>query len=418
MKLRRRNRLISFLPNKWMYILFIFLSTATAGHTLSCNSISVDQPNSITQPEIAITPPPDQDSIHLKSSNLDIVKSPPEIWLSYREAGLAYFDAGQYEQAFKNFENMKKTGLSIYVAKDPETWWSISSASYWIGRTNQKLGNDTLAIENFTYGLSLELQKVACESLDENGCLSSSTLHHFYLYRGIAYMTLGKVSGDKNVLGQALNDFDSAIAEIPTGQAYIERSKYWSFLNEDDLAIKDMQFAKNKSPELFPAYSIFDAVAQGDISMVKQHMETGTNINAVFVDAIEGSEYSVAGYGGFPIHFATLYENEMMLEFLLDHGADINIKAMDMYKGATESTLVQEDRKQFFFVGGTALHWAAHLGSVRMVKSLIRLGADVNARQRYGYTPLDTAFNSPRLLQDDFDKITSLIRDNGGIRTE
>ena len=52
-----------------------------------------------------------------------------------------------------------------------------------------------------------------------------------------------------------------------------------------------------------------------------------------------------------------------------------------------------------------------------MVKSLIRLGADVNARQRYGYTPLDTAFNSPRLLQDDFDKITSLIRDNGGIRT-
>src|SRR3954470_152002 len=41
--------------------------------------------------------------------------------------------------------------------------------------------------------------------------------------------------------------------------------------------------------------------------------------------------------------------------------------------------------------GATALHWAAYLSDAELTAALIRAGADVNAKNKYGVTPLALA---------------------------
>src|SRR5215467_15064956 len=41
--------------------------------------------------------------------------------------------------------------------------------------------------------------------------------------------------------------------------------------------------------------------------------------------------------------------------------------------------------------GTTPLHWAAHLENIDAANQLVRAGADVNAQNRYGVTPLSEA---------------------------
>jgi hypothetical protein len=69
--------------------------------------------------------------------------------------------------------------------------------------------------------------------------------------------------------------------------------------------------------------------------------------------------------------------------------------------------------------GGTALHWAAWLGHVDLVRQLIALGAPIDTRDRqYGASPLGwAAHGSERLTGDDrFCQIVDLLADAGARR--
>ena len=64
--------------------------------------------------------------------------------------------------------------------------------------------------------------------------------------------------------------------------------------------------------------------------------------------------------------------------------------------------------------GGTPLHWAAVLGRVEIAGRLINAGANVNAKDKNGYTPLDATTHEqfsgsrPRL------EVVELLREKGG----
>ena len=58
--------------------------------------------------------------------------------------------------------------------------------------------------------------------------------------------------------------------------------------------------------------------------------------------------------------------------------------------------------------GGMPLHWAAYRGRNEVVEFLIAEGADVNAKNQAGATPLDKAIEKNR------DETVSLLREHGG----
>ena len=84
---------------------------------------------------------------------------------------------------------------------------------------------------------------------------------------------------------------------------------------------------------------------------------------SVNVNAQDKSEW-----GQTALHRAVKYSNDGMMRTLLNHGSDPNAVTL---RGAC-----------------TALHWAASRGAVSTAKILLDAGADVNARDDKGCTPL------------------------------
>ena len=64
--------------------------------------------------------------------------------------------------------------------------------------------------------------------------------------------------------------------------------------------------------------------------------------------------------------------------------------------------------------GGTPLHWAAALGRVEMARRLIEAGADVNARDDNGFTPLDATNYDRESAKKAKLEIAGLLREKGG----
>ena len=79
-----------------------------------------------------------------------------------------------------------------------------------------------------------------------------------------------------------------------------------------------------------------------------------------------------------------VFGHKEVVELLIAKGADVNAK--DMF-------------------GKTPLHHAAGYGRKEIVELLIAKGADVNAKGKYGITPLDLADNK---------EIAALLRKHGG----
>lgn len=118
-----------------------------------------------------------------------------------------------------------------------------------------------------------------------------------------------------------------------------------------------------------PDISLVEAVELGNVEAVERHMEAGTDPNESFVPP--GEE----GAGASALHLAVLTDNREVVTLLLENGADIDIAARDEFHGSP-------------------LEWAVFFGLKGMAIFLVERGADLNATNAIGGTPLDAA-NSP-----------------------
>jgi hypothetical protein len=124
-----------------------------------------------------------------------------------------------------------------------------------------------------------------------------------------------------------------------------------------------------------PDISIHEAVFDGNIEAVKQHLAAGTDVNAK-------TQSRMYGIGRTSLHNATFLGHKEIVELLIAKGADLNAK----------------DRS-----GTTPLHFAVAGGHKEIAELLIAEGADVNAKVNSGRTPLHlAAYNGHKEIADLF----------------
>ena len=136
-------------------------------------------------------------------------------------------------------------------------------------------------------------------------------------------------------------------------------------LNENRAFLRDYLRARGGKSGL-PPISLLEAIDQDDAEVVREHMESGTDPNETFIPP----EFPFAGASA--LHVAVLKNNREIVSILLDNGADIDIRARDVFKGSP-------------------LEWAVFFGIKDMGVFLVESGADVNAKNAFGTTPLDAA---------------------------
>lgn len=138
---------------------------------------------------------------------------------------------------------------------------------------------------------------------------------------------------------------------------------------------------------------IWTAAAQGNLGVIRGYLAARGDI-----DAILNAPGTLAS-GATPLHLAVLTDQRPVVEFLSENGADLGARAKDEH-------------------GGTPLHWAAALGRLETAKLLVGIGADVNAPDDHGYTPLDATGYAPDYEREAKAKIADYLRGLGGLTSE
>jgi hypothetical protein len=103
---------------------------------------------------------------------------------------------------------------------------------------------------------------------------------------------------------------------------------------------------------------IWTAAAYGDLDAVRGHVKRGASLDR---------EEPI--YGQSPLGWAVITDQQAVIDYLLEAGADPSARYRDR---------------------NTALHTAAFFGRAEAAARLLDAGADVNARNIYGETPLDS----------------------------
>jgi hypothetical protein len=132
-----------------------------------------------------------------------------------------------------------------------------------------------------------------------------------------------------------------------------------------------------------------------EILLNKEVMQ-GSKDMAATSDSISLTESAKAGICGYfadyssgytPLHLTAIDGMKDMAEFLLAHGADVNVRTN---------------------LGETPLHYAARYGHMDLVELLLSYKAEINAKNRNGRTPLDEGRNHMNIAE--------LLRKHGGVR--
>lgn len=111
-----------------------------------------------------------------------------------------------------------------------------------------------------------------------------------------------------------------------------------------------------------PEMDLPTAVLYGDLQIVKQHIQAGSDLNAK--DPMSGST---------PLITAVTFDKTQIANALIDAGADLSVKNND---------------------GATALHVAAFFCRVEIVQKLLDAGADKSLRNNFGATPRESIMGS------------------------
>ena len=115
-----------------------------------------------------------------------------------------------------------------------------------------------------------------------------------------------------------------------------------------------------------PGMLLLEAIDQENAEVVREHMEFGTDPNETFIPR------GIPFEGASALHVAVLKDNREIAQLLLDNGADIDIRAKDQF-------------------AGPPLEWAVFFGIRDVGVFLVESGADVNAKNAIGTTPIDAA---------------------------
>ena len=157
-----------------------------------------------------------------------------------------------------------------------------------------------------------------------------------------------------------------------------------------------------------PNELINKAAGVGDIEAVKQHLADGVDVNAR--NDVKST----------PLHYAIGNGHKEVVELLIAKGADVN--AVTMW-GGTPLCHARGDETHHLEIAKLLIAEGADmtvngnvdrdtlLHSVKdraIAKLLIDKGADVNARNVYGFTPLDQAYSN------GYRDVADLIRKHGG----
>ena len=172
---------------------------------------------------------------------------------------------------------------------------------------------------------------------------------------------------------------------------------------------KQLEPPTDKAPDI----SIHDAVEKGNIEAVKQHIAAGTDVNA------KGGLI-----GGTPLYGAVAFGNKEIVELLIAKGADVNAKDRNGITPLDMATGFQHRRAAIIDLlrkhGGkhSSILIAAEAGNVEAVKQHLDAGADVNAKDGAGRTPLDKAKrgwlrDSPEVIAAR-KETADLLRKHGG----
>lgn len=111
-------------------------------------------------------------------------------------------------------------------------------------------------------------------------------------------------------------------------------------------------------PPAPPEATLWDAAAAGDASALAAHRSLGADLNALHPDL-----------GITPLVAATAAGQEAVVDWLLDHGADVNARTAD---------------------GNTTLHAAAFMGNATIAARLLEADIDVSVSNDSGQTPWQT----------------------------
>lgn len=131
-----------------------------------------------------------------------------------------------------------------------------------------------------------------------------------------------------------------------------------------------------------PTFTFFQAIQRGDIPVVTRFLDRGMSVDARLL--------------GIPaLYFAQMSNQPESMKVLIKRGADVHARYGPVQR--------------------TALHDAALKGRTECVRLLLEAGADPNAANKYGHTPLSYAINPPLPLSPSQNsaEIAALLREHG-----
>ena len=162
----------------------------------------------------------------------------------------------------------------------------------------------------------------------------------------------------KNAFGTT--PLDAAYADNP----FIPKEGLQELNENRDFVREDLNAAGGKRSN--PKLTLLEAIDREDLDAVHSLLDSGAYPNQAFIPP------GLPAAGASALHLAVLKNEREIARVLLDNGADIDIRAKDEARG-------------------TPLEWAAFFGIRDMVIFLVEAGADLNAKNAFGTTPLDAA---------------------------